>query len=100
MPKIPYEDALNNIAAAYSEVDESMGAFVHMMDRNRWIENRSNEATGAYCTSFRKSKTPRVYMTYSGGSSNVITLATSLVMPTIRGSCVTFMMPNAATVCH
>ncbi len=77
---IPYAIALSQIADAYAEVDESMGDFVRMMDGKRWIEGTvgPNKRPGAYCTGFRKSKTPRVYMTYSGGASNVITLAHEL----------------------
>ena len=80
VPKIPYSDALSRIAEAYSEVDPSMGKFVRMMDENKWVEGTvgPNKRPGAYCTGFRKSKTPRVYMTYSGGASNVITLAHEL----------------------
>ena len=33
---------------------------------------------GAYCTGFLKSRTPRVYMTYMGGASDVIVLAHEL----------------------
>ena len=77
---IPYSKALSQIADAYSEVDPSMGDFVRMMDANGWVEGTvgPNKRPGAYCTGFRKSNTPRVYMTYSGGASNVITLAHEL----------------------
>lgn len=44
----------------------------------RWIDGRPGEkrAPGAYCTGFRKSRTPRVYLsTYSGSFQSVSTLA-------------------------
>ncbi len=77
---IPFEEALEIIASAYSEADPSMGEFVHMMAERRWIEGTvgPRKSPGAYCTSFAKSKTPRVYMTYTGGQSDVITLAHEL----------------------
>src|SRR5262249_21319857 len=38
----------------------------------------SRKRPGAYCTGFEKSRTPRVYMTYQGSTSDVITLAHEL----------------------
>lgn len=77
---IPYDQALHTIADAYADVHPSMGEFVRMMHANRWIEGTRgpNKRPGAYCTGFAKSRTPRIYMTYSGGSSDVITLAHEL----------------------
>jgi oligoendopeptidase F len=51
-----------------------------MMVDNRWVEGTVGDSKrpGAYCTGFRKSRTPRVYMTYTGGASDVITLAHEL----------------------
>ena len=77
---IPFDSAVQIIADAYSQVDPSLGDFVQMMVENRWVEGTvaDGKRPGAYCTSFRKSRTPRVYMTYSGGPSDVITLAHEL----------------------
>ena len=77
---IGYDDALDLIAEAYGEVEPEMGDFVRMMADKRWIEGTvgPRKRPGAYCTGFLKSRTPRVYMTYSGGSSDVITLAHEL----------------------
>jgi oligoendopeptidase F len=77
---IPFERAVSIIADAYAQVDPSMGEFVHMMVEKRWVEGTVGDSKrpGAYCTGFRKSRTPRVYMTYSGGASDVITLAHEL----------------------
>src|SRR5690606_14400202 len=54
--------------------------FVRMMHDRKWIEGRvtDSRSPGAYCTGFLKSRTPRVYMTYNGSMSNVITLAHEL----------------------
>ena len=77
---IPYAQAIELIAEAYGGVDPRMGEFVRMMARQRWIEGTvgDRKLPGAYCTGFRKSRTPRVYMTYSGGTSDVIILAHEL----------------------
>ena len=77
---IAFGDALNLIADAYGSVAPRMGEFVKMMAEMRWIEGTVGERKrpGAYCTGFDKSRTPRVYMTYTGGASDVITLAHEL----------------------
>ncbi|MDE0038900.1 MAG: M3 family oligoendopeptidase [Gammaproteobacteria bacterium] len=77
---IAYEEALDLIARAYGEVEPSMDDFVRMMAGKNWIEGTvgPRKRPGAYCTGFLKSRTPRVYMTYTGGSSDVITLAHEL----------------------
>ena len=77
---IAYVEALDLIAAAYGEVEPSMGDFVRMMAARNWIEGTvgPRKRPGAYCTGFLKSRTPRVYMTYAGGSSDIITLAHEL----------------------
>ena len=77
---IAYDEALDLIATAYGDVAPEMGEFVRMMADERWIEGTvgPRKRTGAYCTGFLKSRTPRVYMTYTGGGSDVITLAHEL----------------------
>ncbi|MFP6815821.1 MAG: M3 family metallopeptidase, partial [Pseudomonadales bacterium] len=76
----PFSAAVETIANAYAQVDPSMGDFVRMMVSKRWVEGTQGDSKrpGAYCTGFEKSRTPRVYMTYSGGSSDIITLAHEL----------------------
>ncbi len=78
--RIEFDEAVDIIASAYGEVDPSMEEFVRMMVANRWVEGTvgPRKTPGAYCTGFAKSRTPRVYMTYTGGQSDVITLAHEL----------------------
>ena len=75
-----FDQAIELIKDAFSTVDPSMGEFVQMMADESWIEATvsAKKRPGAYCTSFSKSKSPRVYMTYSGSTSDVITLAHEL----------------------
>lgn len=77
---IAFEQAVDIIADAYGQVDPSMADFVRMMVKERWVEATvgPNKRPGAYCTGFLKSRTPRVYMTFTGGQSDVITLAHEL----------------------
>ena len=77
---IPYHEAVDLIAESYGSVAPEMGGFVRMMAEKQWIEGTvgPRKRPGAYCTGFRKSRTPRVYMTYTGGASDVITLAHEL----------------------
>lgn len=76
----PFSDAVDLIADAYADVHPSMGEFVRMMVAKRWVEGTVGDAKrpGAYCTGFPKSRTPRVYMTYTGCGSDMITLAHEL----------------------
>ncbi len=77
---IPFEAAVDIIGRACDQVDPSLGEFVRMMVARRWVEGTvaDHKRPGAYCTGFRKSRTPRVYMTYTGGTGDVITLAHEL----------------------
>ena len=77
---MPFDDALALIAGTYGDIDPEMGEFVRMMGRNRWIEGTVGGAKrpGAYQTDFEKTRTPRIYMTYTGSTSDVITLAHEL----------------------
>ncbi len=77
---IPYEKALDVIATAFERVHPDMRDFVHMMEKNHWIEagNTGKRRPGAYCTGFLKSRTPRVYMTYMGSIGCLKTLAHEL----------------------
>ena len=76
----PFADALALIARTYADIDPEMGDFVSMMGRNRWIEGTVGDSKrpGAYQTEFEKSRAPRIYMTYTGATSDVITLAHEL----------------------
>ena len=78
--RLTFAEALNLISDAFGSIDPEMGEFVRMMQRNNWIEGRigNTKRPGAYCTGFAKSRTPRVYMTYTGGMKDVMTLAHEL----------------------
>ena len=72
--------AISMIAASYGRVDPAMGEFVRMMSDKRWIEGRvgPTKRPGGYCAAFLKTRTPRIYMTYTGGMREFKTLAHEL----------------------
>jgi len=76
----PFAEAIELIADAYGSIHPDMGEFVQMMASRRWIDGTvgPNKRPGAYCTQFAKSRTPRVYMTYTGGMRELKTLAHEL----------------------
>ncbi len=75
-----FEAGVETIRASFAEVAPEMGAFVMRMETEKWIEGSlgNSKRPGAYCTSFRKSRTPRVYMTYRGSNDDIGTLAHEL----------------------
>lgn len=78
--RMSFVDACALISDAFSQVSPEMGDFVRMMVKNNWIDGGEgqNRRPGAYCTKFIKSRTPRVFLTYSGGMKDVMTLAHEL----------------------
>ncbi|KAG5191699.1 oligoendopeptidase F [Tribonema minus] len=78
---IPFDEAIELIAQAVASVDASVGDFVRMMAKRGWIDAREGAARvgGAYCTSFARSRNPRVYLSaYTGSAYWVSTLAHEL----------------------
>ncbi|MEO1394513.1 MAG: M3 family oligoendopeptidase [Cyanobacteria bacterium J06634_5] len=77
---IPFSEAIALIANAFNNLTPEMGDFAMMMAKKGWIDGQPtpNRATGAYCTKFANPREPRIFMTYEGSMSNVITLAHEL----------------------
>lgn len=77
---IPFDEAIELIADAFSRFDPEMGEFARMMAEKGWIDAAptQNRRTGAYCTKFAEPVEPRVFVTYAGTMDNVITLAHEL----------------------
>ena len=78
--KKTFDEAIDLIKSAFASVDSSMADFVQEMVDQKWIEGSlgPKKRPGAYCTKFLKSRNPRVYMTYTGGMKDIITLAHEL----------------------
>ena len=77
---VSFEEAIALISTAFNQLTPEMGDFAIMMARKGWIDGKPtpNRATGAYCSKFSEPKEPRIFLTYAGTMSNVITLAHEL----------------------
>ncbi|MEM8615041.1 MAG: M3 family oligoendopeptidase, partial [Cyanobacteria bacterium P01_H01_bin.105] len=77
---ISFDAAITLIANAFRQLTPEMGDFAVMMAEKGWIDGEPtpNRATGAYCTRFAEPREPRIFMSYAGTMTNVITLAHEL----------------------
>jgi len=75
-----FPEGINLIFEAFKTFSQEMADFVLMMVNNKWIDASpsENRSQGAYCTKFLKKREPRVFMTYDGTISSIITLAHEL----------------------
>ena len=78
--EIPFDRAIALIAQAFNHLTPEMGDFAIMMAEKGWIDGKPtpNRSTGAYCTKFADPKEPRIFLTYEGTMTNVLTLAHEL----------------------
>ena len=78
--KISFAAAIELISNAFRQLTPDMGDFAVMMAEKGWIDSEPtpNRATGAYCTRFAEPREPRIFMSYAGTMTNVITLAHEL----------------------
>ena len=78
--EISFEEAIEMVKSAFSQVDPKMGSFVDMMVKNNFIEARvlPGKRVGAYCATFAKSRTSRVCLSFGGTLKDVTTLAHEL----------------------
>lgn len=75
-----YTEGAQFIIDQFYKFSPKMSAFAQMAFENRWIEaeDRADKRPGGFCTSFPDSEQTRIFMTYSGTSSNIATLAHEL----------------------
>jgi len=78
--KIEYEDAVNFILEYFSEFGTELENFSRKAFSKGWIEaeDRANKSAVAFCSGFPLSKESRVFMTFSGTITDVLTLAHEL----------------------
>ncbi|WP_249869965.1 M3 family oligoendopeptidase [Oceanobacillus saliphilus] len=78
--KSSYTEAADFIVDHFREFSPKMADFAQMAFDKRWIEaeDRAGKRPGGFCTSFPDSEQTRIFMTYSGTSSNISTLAHEL----------------------
>src|SRR5699024_5829346 len=75
-----YTEGAYFIIDQFKKFSAKMASFAKMAFEKRWIEaeNRPGKRPGGFCTSFPDSEQTRIFMTYSGTSSNIATLAHEL----------------------
>ncbi|MEN2765635.1 M3 family oligoendopeptidase [Ornithinibacillus xuwenensis] len=78
--QIEYRDAVEFILKQFSTFGDEMESFSRQAFEKGWIEaeDRSNKSTVAFCAGFPVSEESRVFMTYGGSITNVLTLAHEL----------------------
>ncbi|TQR36032.1 M3 family oligoendopeptidase [Lysinibacillus sphaericus] len=78
--KIEYEDAVNFILEHFSEFGTELKNFSKKAFSEGWIEaeDRANKSAVAFCSGFPLSKESRIFMTFGGTITDVLTLAHEL----------------------
>jgi oligoendopeptidase F len=78
--KLTFAQGASLVSKAFDEVHPQMGEFARHMFKMRWVDASvgPTKRPGAYCMDFIKSRTPRVFLTYTGGMNEVSTLAHEL----------------------
>lgn len=78
--KFEYEDAVNFILEHFSAFGTELENFSKKAFSEGWIEaeDRANKSAVAFCSGFPLSKESRIFMTFSGTITNVLTLAHEL----------------------
>ncbi|CDO02430.1 Oligoendopeptidase F, plasmid [Oceanobacillus picturae] len=78
--KSSYTEASKFIVDHFGKFSPKMADFAQMAFDKRWIEaeDRAGKRPGGFCTSFPDSEQTRIFMTFSGTSSNIATLAHEL----------------------
>lgn len=77
---IPFNEAAELIIEQLSSFSPEMGKFAKKAFQNGWIEaeDRPGKMPGGFCSQHPKSKQSRIFMTYSGTTSNLFTLTHEL----------------------
>jgi pepF/M3 family oligoendopeptidase len=78
--KLTYDESAAFIIEQFRSFDPRLAEFAEMTFKEGWIEaeDRAGKRPGGFCTSFPKSGQTRIFMTFSGSSSTIMTLAHEL----------------------
>lgn len=78
--EIPFEEAVQFVIKHFSAFGPELEDFTRYAIENGWVEsaNRHNKAATAFCAGFPLSSESRVFMTYDGKITQVLTLAHEL----------------------
>lgn len=77
---VPWAEAEATVRRCFAEQSAEMGAFAARAFDAGWVEaeDRGGKRHGAFCIGVPRERESRVFMTYSGGFSNLVTLAHEL----------------------
>lgn len=77
---LSFENSFEKVKNSFTAVDPKMGEFAQMMLDKNWIDAsvRPNKRNGAFCTGFSKSRTPRIFQTFTGSALDTSTMAHEL----------------------
>jgi oligoendopeptidase F len=75
-----YTSAANFVVENIRQFNPDLADFCRMAIDRRWVESeyRPGKRAGAFCTTFPLSRQPRVFMTFNGSYSGMLTLAHEL----------------------
>lgn len=78
--KIPFAEGADFILEQFREFDPRLAEFSEKAFKEGWVEaeDRPGKRPGGFCISFPKSQQTRIFMTYSGTTDNLSTLAHEL----------------------
>eukprot|EP00456_Euglypha_rotunda_P018163 TRINITY_DN163_c0_g1_i1.p1 TRINITY_DN163_c0_g1~~TRINITY_DN163_c0_g1_i1.p1 ORF type:complete len:613 (+),score=155.05 TRINITY_DN163_c0_g1_i1:3648-5486(+) len=78
--ELTYDQACEQIIAAFQQFSPDFGDFARKALTEKWIEaeNRKGKHQGGFCTSFPVAKQSRIFMTYTNGADSMSTLAHEL----------------------
>jgi pepF/M3 family oligoendopeptidase len=78
--ELEWEEAQSFIAEQIDGFSGAMGDFYRQALANQWVEaeDRSGKAQGGFCITFPQTGEQRIFMTYGGSMSSVLTLAHEL----------------------
>ncbi|WP_338472286.1 M3 family oligoendopeptidase [Niallia sp. XMNu-256] len=79
-PQYTYDEACDFVIDHFSSFGSKLASFAKHVLENRWVEaeDRANKRPGGYCEELPEFKESRIFMTFSGSSSDVGTLAHEL----------------------
>jgi oligoendopeptidase F len=77
---ISYDNACKWIIQAFQQFSGELGTFAKMSLEQRWIEaeNRPGKRQGGFCIGFPTARQSRIFMTFTGSSDSMSTLAHEL----------------------
>jgi len=79
-PALSYQQACDNVLAAFGQFSPELGRFADTALRDRWVEaeNRAGKRQGGFCTTLPTAQQSRIFMTFTSSQDSMATLAHEL----------------------